>query len=59
MYFHEYPFLFISVNYVVWSAAKSTITAAIYWPIYRPWMVDGYDCAAINGMNEWQGKRKY
>jgi hypothetical protein len=27
--------------------------------LYQPWMVDGDDCGAIGGMNEWQGKPKY
>jgi hypothetical protein len=22
---------------------------------YQPWMIDGDDCGAISGMNEWQG----
>jgi hypothetical protein len=24
--------------------------------LYKPWMIDGDDCAASNGMNEWQEK---
>jgi hypothetical protein len=28
-------------------------------PLYQPWMIHNYDCGAISGMNEWQGKRKY
>jgi hypothetical protein len=27
--------------------------------LYQPWIIDGDDCAAIVGMNEWQGKSKY
>jgi hypothetical protein len=27
--------------------------------LYQPWMMDGDDCGAISGMNEWQGKPKY
>jgi hypothetical protein len=27
--------------------------------LYQPWMIDGDDCGAISGMNEWQGKPKY
>jgi hypothetical protein len=26
---------------------------------YQPWMIDGDDCGAVGGMNEWQGKPKY
>jgi hypothetical protein len=26
---------------------------------YQPWVMDGDDCAAISGMNEWQEKPKY
>jgi hypothetical protein len=25
----------------------------------KPWTIDGDDCGAISGMNEWQGKPKY
>jgi hypothetical protein len=28
-------------------------------PLYQPWMIDGYDCGAIGGMYDWQGKLKY
>jgi hypothetical protein len=24
--------------------------------VYQPWTIDGDDCGAISGMNEWQGK---
>jgi hypothetical protein len=27
--------------------------------LYQPWMIDGDDCGAISGMNEWQGKPKH
>jgi hypothetical protein len=27
--------------------------------LYQPRMIDGDDCGAISGMNEWQGKPKY
>jgi hypothetical protein len=27
--------------------------------LYQHWMIDGDDCEAIGGMNEWQGKQKY
>jgi hypothetical protein len=27
--------------------------------LYQPRMIDGDDCVAISGMNEWQGKRMY
>jgi hypothetical protein len=27
--------------------------------MYQPWMMDGEDCGAISGMNEWQGIPKY
>jgi hypothetical protein len=27
--------------------------------LYKPWMIDSDDCAAISGMNGWQGKLKY
>jgi hypothetical protein len=27
--------------------------------LYQPWMIDGDDCGAVSGMNEWQGKPKY
>jgi hypothetical protein len=27
--------------------------------LYQPWMVDGDDCGAVSGMNEWQGKQMY
>jgi hypothetical protein len=34
----------------------------LLWPfiglLHQPWMIDGDDCGAISGMNEWQGKRK-
>jgi hypothetical protein len=38
-----------------WSGNKSTITAAMYWPIVQA--LD--DNGAISGMNYWQGKPKY
>jgi hypothetical protein len=25
--------------------------------LYQPWMIDGDDCGAVGGMNEWQGKQ--
>jgi hypothetical protein len=25
----------------------------------QPWMMDGDDCGAVSGMNEWQGKSEY
>jgi hypothetical protein len=35
----------------------------LLWPIvallYQPWMIDGDDCGAVGGMNEWQGKLEY
>jgi hypothetical protein len=42
-----------------WSGTKSTITAAIYWPIASPLLHRWWDCVAIVGMNEWQGKLEY
>jgi hypothetical protein len=27
--------------------------------LYPSWMIDGDDCGAISGMNDWQGKPKY
>jgi hypothetical protein len=27
--------------------------------MYQPWMIDGDDCGAVSGMNEWQWKPKY
>jgi hypothetical protein len=24
--------------------------------LYQPWLIDGEDCGAINGVNEWQEK---
>jgi hypothetical protein len=27
--------------------------------LYQPWKIDGADCEAISGMNEWQVKSKY
>jgi hypothetical protein len=27
--------------------------------LYQCWMIDGDDCGAIGGMNEWQGKPEY
>jgi hypothetical protein len=27
--------------------------------LYPPWMIDCYECEAISGMNEWQGKPAY
>jgi hypothetical protein len=27
--------------------------------IFQPWAIDGDECGAINGINEWQGKPKY
>jgi hypothetical protein len=27
--------------------------------LYQPWLIDGDDCRAISGINEWQGKLKY
>jgi hypothetical protein len=27
--------------------------------LYQPWMIDGDDCGAVGGMNEWQDKPKY
>jgi hypothetical protein len=27
--------------------------------LYQPWLIDGDDCGAIGGVNEWQGKPKY
>jgi hypothetical protein len=35
----------------------------LLWPLigllYQPWMIDGFDCKAVSGMNKWQGKPKY
>jgi hypothetical protein len=39
--------------------SKFTVTAAIYWPIVQPWMIDGDDCVTDSGMNKWEGKSKY
>jgi hypothetical protein len=27
--------------------------------LYQPGMINGDDCGAVSGMNEWQGKLKY
>jgi hypothetical protein len=27
--------------------------------LYQLWMIDGDDCRAVSGMDEWQGKLKY
>jgi hypothetical protein len=27
--------------------------------LYQSWMIDGDDCGAVGGVNEWQGKPKY
>jgi hypothetical protein len=27
--------------------------------LYQPWMIDGDDCGAVGGLDEWQGKPKY
>jgi hypothetical protein len=27
--------------------------------LYKPWKIEGDDCGAITGMNEWQWKPKY
>jgi hypothetical protein len=27
--------------------------------LYQPWMIDGDDCGAISGLNEWQERLKY
>jgi hypothetical protein len=27
--------------------------------LYQPWMIDGDNCDAISGMNEWHGKPKH
>jgi hypothetical protein len=34
---------------------KSIIRADL---LYQLWMINGDDCGAISGMNEWQGKPK-
>jgi hypothetical protein len=41
-----------------WSETKSIITATIYWPLAQALMIDGGDCGAISGMNNWQVKLK-
>jgi hypothetical protein len=27
--------------------------------LYQLWVIDDYDCGAVDGMNEWQGKPKF
>jgi hypothetical protein len=27
--------------------------------LYQPWIIDGDDCGAVSGMNEWQGKPEF
>jgi hypothetical protein len=27
--------------------------------LYQPWMIDGVDCGAVSGMNNWEGKPEY
>jgi hypothetical protein len=27
--------------------------------LYQQWVIDGDDCGAVGGMDEWQGKPKY
>jgi hypothetical protein len=40
------------------SGTTSTITDAIYWPIYQPWMIVDDNCGANIGINNKQGKSK-
>jgi hypothetical protein len=42
-----------------WSGTQSSNTAAIYWHVVQPWMIDGDDCAAFSGLIEPQWKPKY
>jgi hypothetical protein len=44
------------------SGTESAILRPFTGLVYQPWIIDDDDdddCGALDGMNEWQGKRKY
>jgi hypothetical protein len=45
--------------YVAGVALNPLLLRPFIGVLYQPWMVDGDNCGAINGMNKWQGKPKY
>jgi hypothetical protein len=51
-----YPFMFISGAGV---EPGPLLLRPFIASFYQPWMIDGDDCGAITGMNEWQSKPKY
>jgi hypothetical protein len=53
MYAQICVFSFIYL-FMRWSGTESIIRR-----LYHRWMIDGNNCGAVSGMNEWQGKRKY
>jgi hypothetical protein len=52
-------YIMVVIYLSVWSASKSNIILTYIGLLYQPWMIDGDDCRAVNGMNEWQGIPKY
>jgi hypothetical protein len=51
---------FVLCVYIYWAGVKpsSLLPRLLIDQLYEPWMIDGVDCGAITGINEWQGKAK-
>jgi hypothetical protein len=64
--FHKYPSSIVIMNMrpsysFIYGAGvePSPLLLGPFIGLYQLWMIDGDDCGAIKGMNEWQGKPKY
>jgi hypothetical protein len=48
---------YLSLFLLGWIGTESTVTEATEWSVAPS--LDGDDCGAVGGMNEWQGKPRY
>jgi hypothetical protein len=50
----------VGCRFLYFSGAGVEPSPLLLWPfvgmLYQTWMIDGDDCGAVSGMNEWQGK---
>jgi hypothetical protein len=51
--------LYVHFIYRVAVAPSPLLMRTFIGPLYQPWMIDGDDCGAVGGMNDWQGKPEY
>jgi hypothetical protein len=55
----EHNFSFLLFYFFSFIYAAGVEPSPFFGLLYLLWMLEGDDCGAISGMNEWQGKQKY